>query len=206
MDEMVGKSGSHQHTRRDYAATLTMQALEDAMGANGRRLQRLTPRLLREALQLPKSGGCLRRAELGLLLAYAISDAPDKGPWDSELTAQLDLVPLLRLADAGQLHDGYGRGTSPGIATLRTAPDAQTPALWLCHQTDNRGYPDLLNRLGPAYPLDTTDADFLAAARKLVSRDMACNVLVGRAHATLHESRRAARQLHACNTLQTSQF
>ncbi len=148
------------------------------MEAAGRCLRRVSPRLLREALQLPKSGVCLRREELGPLLTYAISDAPGDGPWAEDMTVQLDLVPLLRLADAEQLHDGYSIGAVPGIATLRTAPGAHSPVLWLCHLQENRAYPALLGGLSPVYPLDTADARFLAAAQKLVAGCFASNVLV----------------------------
>ena len=170
------------HISHRQAVILTVQALENAMEAAGRCLQRLSPRLLRKALQLPKSGVCLRREELGLLLAYALSDAPAKGPWGDELTAQLDLVPLLRLADAEQLHDGSGDDAVPGVAMLRTAPGAYGPALWLCHLHEKRAYPALLSGLGPVFPLDTTDARFLAAAQKLVAGNLASNVLVSPQH------------------------
>ena len=82
----------------------------------------------------------MRRSELGPLLAYAISDAPSgAAPWSETFAAQLDGLPLLRLADEHQRHDSVlaSGGGPEGIALLRTAPDSAGD-LWLCHEPETR--------------------------------------------------------------------
>jgi len=153
------------------------------MASSGKTLRRLTPRLVREALRSPaaSTSARVRRAELGPLLAYAISDAPGgTESWGDAFASQLDGLPLLRLADERQRHESVPDSSigPEGIAVLRTAlgsPGGGT--LWLCHKPDNQDYPRLLGRLATVYPVDTTDAGFLAAVEEVVAKTF-CNVKV----------------------------
>ena len=61
---------------------------------------------------------------------------------------------------------------------LHTAPGSQGGGnLWLCHKPDNQDYPRLLGGLATLFPVDTTDAEFLAAVEEVVAKT-SCNVKV----------------------------
>ena len=152
------------------------------MKASGRSLRRLTPQLFRQTLRTPAAAACVRRTELGPLLAYAISDAPsgDAQPWSDAFAAELDGLPLLRLADEHQRYDsapGCESGKD-GVTLLRTAQGhCGGSGLWLCLKLENRDFLALLGRLTTVYALDTAGTDFLKSVDKIVA-EVPCNVKV----------------------------
>ena len=170
------------HACTDHVDSSHGQALEAAMEASGRSLRRLTSQLFRQTLRGPAAAACVRRAELGPLLAYAISDAPrgDAEPWSGAFAAELDGLPLLRLANEHQQYDsapGCESGKD-GIAVLRTAQGhCGRGGLWLCHKLENRDFPALLGHLTTVYTLDTAAADFLDSVERLIAK-VPCNVKV----------------------------
>ena len=166
---------------RSQSVCVHEQALEAAMAASGSSLRRLTPQLVREILQSPAAPARMRRAELGPLLAYVISDAPGEADaWSDAFAERLDGLPLLRLADEHQRHDSVsdsGRGPE-GIALLRMTPSGRGGGnVWLCHKSDNQDYPRLLGWMAKVYPVDTTDTAFLVAIEVVVG-NTSCNVKV----------------------------
>ena len=152
------------------------------MEASGRSLRRLTAALLRKTLRAPAAAACVRRTELGPSLAYAISDAPGgAAPWSDAFAAELDGLPLLRLADEHQRYDSVPGCSSgkDGIAVLRTAQrgSCHNGALWLCHKPENRDFPALMGQLTTMYTLDTAAADFLVSVERIIA-NVRCNVKV----------------------------